>query len=136
MAENDPQNGQNRQNAPQVRFALTPAIAHDSIINYTTKEGQKLYSKATAGFMGENLFDIDPVGLAMFINNANEHCMEMNFVNDMDSGIMNIPKDNTNSEFINLLTNHGEVTWEMIEDHEKSYINAANRPAQNTNEFY
>ena len=111
---------------PPVRFALTPADAQDDILDYTTKEGLKLYSKATSGFMGDNLFDINPAGLAMFINNANEHCIEMNFVNDLDTGIMNIPTDATETTFINPLTNRGEVTWEMIEAHEKRHINDAN----------
>ena len=60
----------------------------------------------------------------------------MNFVNDLDTGIVNIPTDATETTFINLLTNHGEVTWEMIEAHERRYIKNANRAAQDTHNFY
>lgn len=124
-------------NPRPITFALTPAIAHNTVIDYKTREGQKLYQQATDGFMVNSLFDVDPAGLATFINNATEHCMVMNFVNGQDSGIMNIPNNPVNpTKFTNLLQQHGEVTWDTIKIHERSYINSPNRPAQDTHNFY
>eukprot|EP00547_Thalassionema_nitzschioides_P010654 CAMPEP_0194257266 /NCGR_PEP_ID=MMETSP0158-20130606/38594_1 /TAXON_ID=33649 /ORGANISM="Thalassionema nitzschioides, Strain L26-B" /LENGTH=53 /DNA_ID=CAMNT_0038996249 /DNA_START=7 /DNA_END=164 /DNA_ORIENTATION=- len=50
--------------ANQPSFSLTPYTANQNIINHSTREGQKLYSKATQNFMGDELFDVRSAGLA------------------------------------------------------------------------
>lgn len=118
-------------------FSLTPSSASQDVIDYSAREGQKLYSKATANFMGDELFDVTPDGLSMFLTNAYEHCAEQAFIDPLDQGIMHIPDDPANpTSYTNLVTNYGEVTMEDIERYETSYMSLQTRPAQDTHNLY
>ena len=119
------------------QFALTPSIAVQDVINYNTREGQKLYSAATKNFKGEELFDVIPEKLTTFINNCYKHCVEMAFINPNEQGIMHVPDDPANvTKLTNLVTNHGEVTMEEIQRYEASYISLQSWPAQDTHNLY
>lgn len=121
----------------EVTFALTPSAAMIDVINYETREGQKLCSLATRNFMGDNMFDVTPAELPTFLNNCHDHCLEMAFLSPNDTGIMHIPDDDANpTTYSNLVTHHGEVPLERITEYEATYIGNESRAAQDTHNLY
>jgi hypothetical protein len=51
-------------------FAFTPAVAVQGVIDYSTTEGQKLYSSATHK-LDEELYDCKRDGLYQFLQSLN-----------------------------------------------------------------
>ena len=51
---------------------------------------------------------------------------------------MMIPKDisDANTDYVNLITNHGEINLNVIEKIEEKYIGKESRAAQDTNMLY
>jgi hypothetical protein len=52
--------------ANPIRFALTPAVAVQGVIDYNSTEGRKLYVHATSK-LDEELCDCKPDGLYQFL---------------------------------------------------------------------
>ena len=120
-----------------VPFALNPAAAVNGIIDFTTSEGRKLYSKATEKLQ-EELYDCSPEGMFAFIR-AYEDRASMYGWNDENAGINMIPNNAENpfeEGMINLINNYGEVSLEMIQNFDATYINTPTRAAQDLNMMY
>jgi hypothetical protein len=113
-----------------VPFALTPAIAIPGVIDYTTREGQKLYSNATYK-MDDEPYDCQADGLYQFLATLHLRAQEFGW-NDPINGILQIPEDATdpNSNTIYLIDNYGQIPLTTIREFEASYLQLSCRPAQ------
>ena len=58
--------GSDSEDAGNVQFALTPAMALDGIIDYKTTRGRKMYAAATTK-LSEDLYDCNAEDLYAFL---------------------------------------------------------------------
>jgi hypothetical protein len=118
MANNPPNPGAGGAGNLQPAFALSPALASDDIIDYTSAHGAKLYKSAIESLQTD-LFDCDAQGITGFLNALEDRAMRSGW-----SGIINIPQDMTNpvADTVNLITNFGEISTDKILAHAQSYV--------------
>ena len=68
--------------AAAIRFALSPALAIQGVINYETSEGRKLFSSSTHK-LDEELYDCKPDGLYQFLQSLNNRAQEFGWNDDV-----------------------------------------------------
>ena len=118
-----------------VPFALTPAMAHEGIIDYTTARGRKMYAAATSK-LSEDLYDCNAEDLYAFLKALRERAREYGWETP-GVGIMSIPDNHVNpTDFKSLTDNHGEIDLESIREFEESYIQGRSRSAQDAAMLY
>ena len=121
---------------PTMNFHLSPALSVTGAIDYSTAEGRKYFDRSVEK-LSDELFDCEDEDLHLFIDTLKERADEMGW-NIRGVGITDILVDplNAQSEYINILTNHGELTIEQIRDFESTYIKHDTRAAQDTYAMY
>ena len=121
--------------AQVVAFSLTPATSIGGIIDYATSRGRKMYTSATTKLEDEP-FDCVAEDLYSFLKALKDRAREFGW-DDTGIGILSIPNDPVNpTEFKSLIDQHGEIELDTIRAFEESYIDQANRPAQDTAQLY
>jgi hypothetical protein len=118
-------------------FALTPATAVEGVLDYTSREGSKIYSSATKA-LSEDLYDCTPDGLFNFLETLGDRAAECGWLLE-DIGILYIPEDPANPDtttYLNLLDHYGQIEEDEIRAHSVTYINQPCRSAQDTNMLY
>jgi hypothetical protein len=115
-----------------VPFALTPAIAIPGVIDFTTREGQRLYKDASYK-MDDELYDCQAGGLYQFLATLHIRSQEFGW-NHPVNGIMLIPDipNDPNSPTKYLIDNCGQIPLETIREFETTYLQIGCRPAQDT----
>ena len=113
-------------------FALTPAVAITGVIDYTTNEGRKIYSSATAK-LDEELYNCTPDELHQFLQSLSIRAKEFGW-DDEIGGILQIPDDPTDptSDTTKFIDNYGQISLEEIMAFEKTYMSLPIRPAQDS----
>ena len=130
------ENGSNNP-APSnvVAFSLTPATSIGGIIDYSTSMGRKLYSTAISK-LEEDPFDCVAEDLYSFLKALKDRAREFGW-DESGVGILSIPDDPVNpTEFKSLIDQHGEIELDMIRRFEETYIDQANRSAQDAAQLY
>jgi hypothetical protein len=119
-------------------FVLTPATAVARVLDYTTREGSKIYSSTTRG-LSKDLYECTPDGLFDFLETLGGRARECGW-SITDVGILYIPEDllnpNTTPTYLNLLKHYGQIKEDEIRAHENTYINLPCRFAQDTSMLY
>ena len=145
MAENDQSNQRSGDEESYIEsdhpeekefeFALSPAMAYNGIIDYSTTQGRKMYSAATAK-LSEDLYDCNAEDLYTFLKALKERAREYGWDTE-GVGIMSIP-DNPEDpkDFKSLIDNHGEIDIESIKAFEESYVEGKSRSAQDAAMLY
>jgi len=89
--------------AAQVQFMLAPALANDSIIDYATPEGAKLYQARIKALPGTP-FNCEPHGIKVFLVTLEDQAIRCGWMR-----ILMVPKDplKPDKDLINLLHNYG-----------------------------
>ena len=97
---------------PTMNFHLSPALSVTGIIDYSTTEGRKYFDRSVEK-LSDKLFDCEDKDLHLFIDALKERADEMGW-NIQGVGITDILVDplNPQSGYINILTNHRELTIE------------------------
>jgi hypothetical protein len=113
---------------PVAAFALTPALANNAAIDYTTSTGMKLYTQAIAPLAMK--FDGEPKNLAMFLHELSTRAIVANW----GEIISQIPDANGTPR--NLIKDYGILSIQNIQAHALTYIAAGNRNAQNNMQMY
>jgi hypothetical protein len=96
--------------AQQVQFALAPGLVqHADIIDYSTREGQKLFEMATKSLKDD--FALGHKGLSGFLEQLAGRARTSGW-ND----ILQIPPDLLNNidEVVDLLLHYGSITLEQV----------------------
>ena len=117
--------------AAQANFALAPGLVqHASIINYATREGQKLFELSTKPLKDD--FNLDHPGLSGFLEQLGSRARTSGW-----NEILQIPPDlNDINTTIDLLTRYGSVTLEQVQAHAITYLHGNNRAAQDSMQMY
>ena len=100
-----------------VPFALSPAMAANAIVDYTTPTGQKLYKAAIAPL--EKKFDGSYDKVLLFLRNVEQHVIEKNL-----TGILTVVDATGNPRF--LLHHYGTLTETNIRDHSATFMTGQN----------
>ena len=130
------ENGSNNSEPNDVvAFSLTPATSIGGIIDYSTSMGRKLYSTAISK-LEEDPFDCVAEDLYSFLKALKDRAREFGW-DEEGVGILSIPDDPANpTEFKSLIDQHGEIELDMIRRFEETYIDQANRSAQDAAQLY
>ena len=112
-------------------FALAPGLAdHADVINYRTREGQKLYEMATKPLKDE--FNLDHGSLYGFLEQLSDRVRSSGWTD-----INHIPPDlNDIDVVVNLITRYGNITLEQVRAHADTYVHGQNRAAQDSMQMY
>ncbi len=111
-----------------VPFALSPAMAANAIVDYTTPTGQKLYKAAIAPL--ENKFDGSYDKVLLFLRNVEQHVIEQNL-----TGILTVIDAAGNPRF--LLHHYGTLTEANVRDHSATFMTGQNnRDTQRSDLLY
>ena len=113
-------------------FALTPALVDPGVIDYSTSDGKKLYAKATQSLYGgtDEYYDGKGEKLSSFLFKLKTRAQEYGW---MEGGVFEIEVGDAAAPIqINMLTNYGTVTLEQVRAHALTYVNVANRAAQDS----
>ena len=120
--------------APAPIFALTPALVHHGILDYSTSEGNKIYKAATRALDKENQYNCEADGLRNFLGLVTDRA----FANGWDTGILAIPDDvalplGTSK---NLVQHYGEIKLDHLRDFAQTFVFQQNRSAQDARQLY
>ena len=77
-----------------------------------------------------------PHDLLNFLEALNDQSTELQWFDDDVNMMIQIEILNANTDFVNLLTNNGEVILDVITKFEETYIRTESRPSKNTNVLY
>jgi hypothetical protein len=114
-------------------FSLSPGMATNDVIDYTTTAGQKVWEKAVEK-LSDELFDCDSEGLRDFLEliRARGEVMGWNL------SILSIPVDVNDplGDAQDFLDHYGEVGLDHCREHALTYYNQHNRAAQDSIQLY
>lgn len=113
-----------------VPFARTPALAEQGILDYTSRQGYRIYGSATIK-LDDIKYDGSADMLFPFLELMEERAKNYGW----DNGIMMIPNQITGeSDF--LIHHYGTIPLSRINTHEATYISLPTRQAQDTALLY
>ena len=114
-------------------FSLSPGMATNDVIDYTTTAGQKVWEKAVEK-LSDELFDCDSEGLRDFLEliRARGEVMGWNL------SILSIPVDVNDplGDAQDFLDHYGEIDLDHCREHALTYYNQHNRAAQDSIQLY
>ena len=119
----------------EFEFDLPPAMAYNGIIDYSTTQGRKIYSAATAK-LSEDLYDWNTEDLYTFLKALKEQAREYGWNTEgvRIISILDDPEDP--KDFKSLIDNHGEIDIESIRTFEESYMKGKSTSAQDLAMLY
>ena len=123
---NPPNQGQAVGAAAPVAFALTPALAHQGIIDMKDQGMAKNFFRATKPL--EPTFDVEAGSLRLFLENVCEQAESFNLASTLQ-----ITKD---GKTYNLISEYGALKLEDVKTHALAYIGQPIRDAQNSYHLY
>ena len=114
---------------PTTTFAVAPALAITGIIDMGSTEGRKMYKDGTES-IADPLFGLVSNGLKLFLSGIRRRARLYGWTSA--NGIMMIPEDPSieTSPRHNLVTEYGEITAEMIQDYDATYMGKDERRYQ------
>jgi hypothetical protein len=115
----------------QVPFALAPGLVnHAEVINYSTREGHKLWDSTTKPLSDK--FALDHPSLPAFLGQLVERAKNSgwNEILQIPPGLEDI------NQVVNLTTRYGNITLEQVRAHALTYINGNNRAAQDSRQMF
>jgi len=101
----------------QAIFARAPALTNNGLIDYSTREGSAIFSKATAPLT--NTFSLQQPNVSVLLAELQDRANTYGW-----SDILTVNN-------VDILSGHGRVTLEQCQQHASTYINANGRNAQN-----
>ena len=115
-------------------FSLTPGQAIDDVLDFTQKSHRAIYNSAIAPLPIDK-FDCVQNQLVDFMSALSKRAHDIGWV----ERIMKIPRtlpEDANTEYWNLLTNHGQIPIESIRNYELSYVTDQTRNRQDMQCLY
>jgi YHS domain-containing protein len=112
--------------AGNVTFALSPALASSTLLNYQSGEGIKIYGKATAPL--ESLFNGDSGALRLFLSKVKHRATQFGW-----TAILNISQD---GKTYNFFDHYGQVTKDSLKAQALMTAAANDRDTQNSSQMY
>jgi len=111
---------------PAGPFARSPALAHQNVLDYSTTAGAKIFSKATEQLPTK--FDLEQPNIQTLLTELNMRSATYGWASIMT---ININPLGAPANHKSLLEQHGVVTLERTKATVETFVNGANRQAQN-----
>ena len=121
--------------ATETTFALSPALAHGDILDYTSTTGMKVFKSSVEAL--EDRFDCSADRLRGFLDDVAQRAKSCGWTH-----ILNIPTNivtgeeseeaQDEGELIDLIKQYGRLSLKHIQKHVKTYIHGQNRAAQDS----
>ena len=115
-------------------FALTPAQNFDAVLDFTEKSHRAIYDKATAP-LPINVFDCNHTQLFDFMSGLSKKADNFGWTDRILKIPITLPEQ-ANTEYINMLTNHAQVSIDIIRAYELSYVDSETRERQDMHCLY
>ena len=116
----------------QAAFALTPALAVQGVIDYSSREGGRLFAAATKPLDDEK-YGMDAEGMRGFLKAFGERAKDHAWDED---GNLSIPRLENPYDTDSLITNYGEITIGRIRHFDAMYIGTPTRAGQDNYMMY
>ena len=110
-------------------FALAPAFANPSVLNYSDQSAAKLFKSGTESLSIK--FDCKPDNLQLFLDQARDKVIVFDWLN-----ILNIPTKGDVALSKDLIESYGEISYEDVKAHALTYMNEDSREAQDSFMLY
>lgn len=134
MADEASNAGSNMTEVAIPTFALSPALATDDVIDYTSKSGETLWREATAKLC-EEAFDCDANNMRDFLELLRTRSETMGW----DNSVLAIPTDpdHPEREVMDFFKHYGKLSMEDLRKAgTKAYIGTQTRYAQDSMQLY
>ena len=117
--------------AQQIRFALSPALVDNGVIDYATVAGQKLWKNATSPLT--NALDVEADHLLGFLEELKNRSKQFGWHH-----ILEIPANiaQPNDNLSNLLHKYGSISLAQVQAHARTYNNTQSRVAQDSSQLF
>ena len=110
----------------EVTFALSPARASNTLLNYRTSEGIKIYGKATSPL--DTLFNGESGSLRLFLGKVQQRAIQF--------GWTSVLLVNHNGQVLNFIENYGQVSTSTLKQKAAITEFANSRDTQNSSQMY
>lgn len=133
MAEEASAAGSNATEVPGPTFALSPALATDDIIDYSSKAGATIWREATSK-LSDEAFDCDANSMRDFLELLRTRAETMGW----DNSVLAIPTDpdHPEGEVKDFFSHYGELSMEDLRAVVKVYVATPTRFAQDSMQLY
>ena len=122
------------QLAAVAAFSIGPGVATNTVIDFASSTGIKLFATATQSLYGDkaNRFDVNPDGIHSFLGLVEEHSQYHGL--NGGTGILDIPVDAANNlgATVSLITSYGMVTLTQVRDNVRNYVRLPVRATQDS----
>jgi hypothetical protein len=115
--------------APGV-FALVPAAATNTVLDFTTRSGLAVYTSNTKSLYrsDDERFDLQSEGLQTFLSLFSRRVTSANW--DVDVPVVNDANHHANGPWYNLITHHGQLDLIHLKEFSLTFIDSPTRAAQ------
>jgi len=117
--------------AGPVPFALSPALAHPDIIDYSTSSGAKIFTSATVQL--PTTFNLEEPNIRVLINELQTRAASFGWEELLT---INVAEDLLPETRKSLLTEHGQCTLEAVRRDSTRYIITDTRKTQNNYQLF
>lgn len=116
-----------------IPFALSPALATDDVIDYSSKTGATIWREATAK-LAEESFDCDANSMRDFLELVRTRAETMGW----DNSVLAMPRDpdHPEGEVIDFFKHYGKLTLENLQTVASVYVATQTRFAQDSMQLY
>ena len=115
-------------------FALTPAQNIDEVLDFSDKAHRSIYDKSIAP-LSINSFDCVSTQLVDFMSALSKKAHDFGWYDRILKIPLTLP-ETEDTECINLLTNHAQISIELIRAYELSYVKSESRERQDMHCLY
>ena len=115
-------------------FALTPGQNVDVVLDFGDKSHRAIYEKSVAP-LPIDAFDCVNTQLVDFMTALSKKAHDFGWTDRILKIPLTLPED-PNTEYINMLTNHAQVTIETIREYELTYVATQTRERQDMHCLY
>ena len=112
------------------QFARSPTLVHDTVIDYSTSTGVKLYSKVTLAL--PTMFSLSKPNICVLLNELETRANEYGWATVLSVNV----SDQVNPVLRNLISDHGRITLDEVNAHSTTYIAQQNHQVQNNYQLY
>ena len=115
-------------------FSLTSAQNINAVLDFTEKSHRAIYDKATAP-LPINAFDCTHSQLVDFMSALSKKADDFGWTDRILKIPLTLP-ENATTEYINMLTNHAQISIDLIRAYELSYVDSQTRERQDMHCLY
>jgi hypothetical protein len=116
-------------------FALTPAQNVNEVLDFDDKAHRAIYEKAVEKLKVDP-FDCEQTQLVDFMSALAKKAHDFGWVDRVMKIPLTLPEVEGETEYVNILTQHAQISFDTIKEYEQSYVSAETRERQDMHCLY